>query len=142
MAFGMGIDKANGRFVFHYHISPSLDPCYQQIGRAGRDGQRALARLFYRPEDLGIWRFFASGGRVNTTQIERVGSMLDAREEPVDPEALRDATALSETKLRQALSGLAEVGAVEFLPTGEVVMRGQAEDLNAAAPSPPRAVTP
>ncbi|KWX65928.1 ATP-dependent DNA helicase RecQ [Mycobacterium sp. NAZ190054] len=60
-AFGMGIDKPNVRFVVHAAVPDSLDSYYQQVGRAGRDGEAAVARLFYRPEDLSLARFFASG---------------------------------------------------------------------------------
>ncbi|MFL5720130.1 MAG: RecQ family ATP-dependent DNA helicase, partial [Chloroflexota bacterium] len=60
IAFGMGIDKPDVRFVHHLDVSESLDAYHQEIGRAGRDGEEADARLFYRPADLGLRRFQAA----------------------------------------------------------------------------------
>jgi ATP-dependent DNA helicase RecQ len=60
-AFGMGVDKPNVRFVFHSEPADSVDSYYQELGRAGRDREPARALLFYRPEDLGLRRFFAGG---------------------------------------------------------------------------------
>src|SRR5262249_26950397 len=72
VAFGMGIDKPNVRFVFHAEIAESVDAYYQEIGRAGRDGGPARAVLFYRAEDVGLQRFLAASPRVAEEQLVEV----------------------------------------------------------------------
>jgi ATP-dependent DNA helicase RecQ len=118
-AFGMGVDKPNVRFVFHYDIPESLDAYYQEIGRGGRDGERAEAILFYRPEDLSLRRFFA-GGRVGEEEIQRVADAVAEADGPLPPEDLRARLAISGAKVTRAIAGLEETGAVAVLAGGAV----------------------
>jgi ATP-dependent DNA helicase RecQ len=61
IAFGMGIDKANIRYVYHYNPAKSLENYAQEIGRAGRDGRPATCEMFFCPDDLNVLENFAYG---------------------------------------------------------------------------------
>ena len=119
-AFGMGVDKADVRFVFHAEIPESVDSLYQELGRAGRDGEPAQAILFYRPEDLGLRRFFAGGGQIDAEELREVAEAVRGARDPVEPSDLQDRTDLSQSKLATAVSRLEDAGAVEVLPSGRV----------------------
>lgn len=61
IAFGMGVDKANIRAVYHYNLPKSLENYSQEIGRAGRDGQPSLCHMLVCPDDLNVLENFIYG---------------------------------------------------------------------------------
>ena len=86
IAFGMGIDKADVRFVFHADLPASMEAYYQEIGRAGRDGATAEAHMLYGLSDIRIRRQFIeeenSGEERKRREHRRLEALLGYCEAP------------------------------------------------------------
>ena len=131
-AFGMGIDKANVRFVFHYHIPGSLDAYYQEIGRAARDGERAIAKLFYHPDDMKLQRFFSGNAKVDEGTLASLSELLEAMESPPTEDDLKSHFGLSSGKLSSALEALEKAGFIERNHHGEITAVESDADVDSA----------
>jgi ATP-dependent DNA helicase RecQ len=112
-ALGMGIDKPDIRFIIHTQIPQSPIHYYQEIGRAGRDGQPANIILFYNPEDRRLPEAFIEGGRPSLKKYEKVIGAI--QNEMLGERDLMRKTNLKQNQIRVIKADLIEQGIIRQL---------------------------
>ena len=116
-ALGMGIDKSDIRFIIHTQIPQSPIHYYQEIGRAGRDGQPSNIILFYNPEDRKLPEAFIEGGRPAISKYEKVISAI--KNAMLGEKDLMRKTNLKQTQIRVIKADLIEQKIVREVTIGK-----------------------
>lgn len=131
-AFGLGIDKANIRFVIHSAIPGTVEEYFQEAGRAGRDGKRAFCVLLYTYDDRSLQQYFIENSLVNIGELTMIHSSLLTYPQIgeyriVDPQQLEWQLRLDDTKIRVGISHLERLGFITRLPDIELQVRIRAQ---------------
>ena len=116
-ALGMGIDKPDIRFIIHTQIPQSPIHYYQEIGRAGRDGQPSYIILFYNPADKDLPMSFIEGARPSLKKYEKV--IQATQLELLGERELAKYTNLKQTQIRVIKADLIEQGIIREVMLGK-----------------------
>ncbi len=129
-AFGMGIDRADVRFVIHYEVPGSVEAYYQEAGRAGRDGEAAVCELLFNYADTRTQEFFIDGANPTAATIRSIYQYLlsEADREFEVHRTLEEIAESSDVRnsmsVGSALSTLARAGYIERFDVPKKRMKG------------------